>query len=98
MDYQEKAKTLKAIAEPNRMKIIHLLSAGTMCACDVLEHFEFTQPTLSHHMKVLEKERIISVEKKGQWHYYTLEENFIQDFIETIEILLSNKENHFQNI
>lgn len=91
MDYHKKAKTLKAIAEPNRMKIIHLLSAGTMCACDVLDHFEFTQPTLSHHMKVLEKEQIISVEKKGQWHYYTLEEAFIQDFTETIEGLFSNQ-------
>ena len=35
------------------MKIVDILSCGEKCACDILEHFDFTQPTLSHHMKVL---------------------------------------------
>ncbi|MHC5269099.1 ArsR/SmtB family transcription factor [Enterococcus sp. LJL98] len=91
MDYQKNAKTLKGIAEPNRLKIIHLLSGGTMCACDLLEHFEFTQPTLSHHMKILEKEQLVSVEKKGQWHYYTLEESVLVDFIEIMHQFVSTQ-------
>lgn len=64
MDYEELSKVLKAISDPKRMKIIDLLSCGSLCACDVLDHFDFTQPTLSHHMKVLEKAGIVSVEKK----------------------------------
>lgn len=65
MDYEELSKVLKAISDPKRMKIIDLLSCGSLCACDVLDHFDFTQPTLSHHMKVLEKAGIVSVEKKA---------------------------------
>lgn len=93
MNYEKKVKCLKAIAEPNRMKIIHLLSSGTMCACDVLDYFDFTQPTLSHHMKVLEKAQIISVEKKGQWHYYTLETTFIEELLSAMKALLLKNEN-----
>lgn len=92
MNYERKAKRLKAIAEPNRMKIIHLLSSGTMCACDVLDYFDFTQPTLSYHMKRLEKAQIISVEKRGQWHYYTLEATFMEEILGTMKALLSENE------
>lgn len=64
MDYENMVVGLKALAEPNRLKIVDLLSCGTKCACDLLEHFDFSQPALSHHMKVLEKAGIITVEKK----------------------------------
>ena len=53
MNYEENAKIIKALSDPNRLKIIDILSCGEKCACDILEHFDFTQPTLSHHMKVL---------------------------------------------
>lgn len=53
MNYEDMSKTLKALADPKRLKIIDLLSCGSLCACDILDHFDFTQPTLSHHMKVL---------------------------------------------
>ena len=52
-NYDENAKILKAVADANRLKIIDILSCGELCACDILENFDFTQPTLSHHMKVL---------------------------------------------
>lgn len=90
MDYEQASLVLKAMADPKRMKIIDLLSRGTMCACDVLKHFEFTQPTLSHHMKVLEKAGIISVNKQGQWHHYTLRADFVEDFMTTMTQLLLN--------
>lgn len=63
MNYVELSVMLKALADPNRLKIVDLLSNGSLCACDILEHFDFTQPTLSHHMKVLEKAGIIFVTK-----------------------------------
>ena len=52
-NYEENAKIIKALSDPSRLKIIDILSCGEKCACDILEHFDFTQPTLSHHMKVL---------------------------------------------
>ncbi|MBC1475544.1 winged helix-turn-helix transcriptional regulator [Listeria grandensis] len=89
MNYERTSLVLKAMADPNRMKIIDLLSYGSLCGCDVLAHFHFTQPTLSHHMKALEKAGIISVTKQSQWHYYTLREDFVRDFMSSMVQLLS---------
>ncbi len=52
MDYLGLSKIMKAIAEPNRLQILDMISTGEKCACDILDNFDFTQPTLSHHMKV----------------------------------------------
>lgn len=91
MNYEETSRVLKAMAEPNRMKIIHLLSRGTMCACEVLEHFDFTQPTLSHHMKVLEHAGIVAVSKKSQWHHYALKEEFVKEFMTAMAQLFAHE-------
>lgn len=72
MNYEENAKIFKVISDPNRLKIIDILSCGEICACEILEHFDFTQPTLSHHMKVLEESGLINVRKDGVWNYYSL--------------------------
>ncbi|BAK58925.1 MULTISPECIES: ArsR/SmtB family transcription factor [Lactococcus] len=92
MDYENMVVGLKALAEPNRLKIVDLLSCGTKCACDLLEHFDFSQPALSHHMKVLEKAGIITVEKKATWNYYTLSEEFTRDFQALCKSLFSHDE------
>lgn len=93
MNYEQTSLVLKAMAEPNRMKIIDLLSAGSLCACDVLKHFDFTQPTLSHHMKVLETAGIVSVSKQGQWHHYALRSDFVTQFVGTMtQLLVANEE------
>ena len=70
--YEENAKIIKALSDSNRMKIIDILSCGEKCACDILEHFEFSQPTLSHHMKVLMDCGIVTSRREGLWTYYSL--------------------------
>lgn len=94
MEFEKVSIILKALADPKRMKIIDLLSSSNMCACELLEHFDFTQPTLSHHMKILEKAGLISIEKKGQWHHYALNNEVVDPFIDSIENLFykENKE------
>lgn len=72
MDYDNNAKIIKALSDPNRLKIIDILSCGEECACNLLEDFEFTQPTLSHHMKVLAECGIVQARKEGLWSYYSL--------------------------
>ncbi len=54
MNYTDYAMVIKAMGDASRLEIIDMLSCGEMCACDILDHFDFTQPTLSHHMKVLQ--------------------------------------------
>lgn len=55
MNYNKIEISLKALAEPNHLKTV-ICCRGTKYACNLLEHFDFSQPVLSYHMKVLEKE------------------------------------------
>lgn len=71
-DYENNAKIFSALSDPSRLKIIDILSCGEECACGILEHFEFTQPTLSHHMKVLMECELVKCRKEGLWSYYNL--------------------------
>lgn len=71
-DYEVNAKIFKALSDPNRLKIIDILSCGEKCACEILENFNFTQPTLSHHMKVLIECDLVVARKAGTWNHYTL--------------------------
>jgi len=92
LDYEKYVGMLKAMADEKRLKIIDLLSCGTMCACDILKHFEFTQPTLSHHMKVLQTAGVVSSRKEGKWHYYTLSPDYIREFKADTDKLLASQE------
>jgi Predicted transcriptional regulators len=71
-NYDENGKIIKALSDASRLKIIDILSCGEKCACDLLEQFDFTQPTLSHHMKVLMECGIVNCRKEGIWNYYSL--------------------------
>ncbi|MFC6171108.1 ArsR/SmtB family transcription factor [Loigolactobacillus jiayinensis] len=90
MDYQNYVQMLKAMADPNRLKIIDLLSCGSLCACDILTHFDFSQPTLSHHMKVLQSAGIVTARKEGKWQHYTLRAEFIDQFKQGTDQLLAD--------
>ena len=75
MNYEENAKIIKSLSDPSRLKIIDILSCGEKCACDILQHFEFTQPTLSHHMKELIESGLVEARCEGLWNYYYLNIN-----------------------
>lgn len=72
INYEQNAKIIKALSDANRLKVIDILSCGEKCACDLLEQFDFTQPTLSHHMKVLIECGLVTSRKEGVWNYYCL--------------------------
>ena len=71
-NYEANAKVFKALGDSNRLKIIDILSCGEKCACELLENFDFTQPTLSHHVKVLIECGLVLSRKEGTWNYYKL--------------------------
>lgn len=62
----------KALGDGNRMGIVKALSHGEKCGCELLTQFEITQPTLSHHMKILSECGLVKDRKEGKWHYYSL--------------------------
>lgn len=62
----------RALGDSNRLKIVQMLSDGEKCACKLLEAFEITQPTLSHHMKILCDCGLVNTQKVGKWSHYSL--------------------------
>jgi ArsR family transcriptional regulator, arsenate/arsenite/antimonite-responsive transcriptional repressor len=62
----------KALADPTRFEIFRLVAAqdAPICACDVVDRFPVSQPTISHHMKVLRDAGLIKVSRRGVWAYY----------------------------
>lgn len=64
---------LKAIADPARLRLLSLVlshEGGEACVCDLLPHFDLSQPTISHHLKVLHESGLLDREKRGTWVYY----------------------------
>ena len=69
------ALTLKALAEPTRLRLLSLVAAHEdqeACVCDLIEPVGLSQPTVSHHLKVLVDAGLLEREKRGVWAYYRL--------------------------
>ncbi|MBO0806825.1 MAG: helix-turn-helix transcriptional regulator [Actinobacteria bacterium] len=69
------ARLLKALADPTRLQLVSMVAAhegGEACVCDLTEPLGLTQPTISHHLKVLVEAGIFTRDKRGVWAYYAL--------------------------
>jgi ArsR family transcriptional regulator, arsenate/arsenite/antimonite-responsive transcriptional repressor len=69
------AQVFKALGDPVRLRLVSLIGAhqgGEVCVCDLTTAFDLTQPTISHHLKVLREAGIIDSERRGTWVYYWL--------------------------
>jgi len=69
------ARTLKALADPVRLRLVSMVAAhdgGEACVCDLTEPLGLTQPTISHHLKILVEAGIFTRDKRGVWAYYAL--------------------------
>lgn len=82
----------KALSDKNRLLILEMLSCGELCACDIIEGLNLTQPTISHHMKILQKANLINVKKQGKWMRYSLNLEVIKGSIDYINLLASPKD------
>lgn len=87
MNAMDVAVICKALGDSNRLQIVQMLSAGEKCGCRLLEAFEITQPTLSHHMKILCECGLVNDRKEGKWHYYSLNCEMLTGFKKYIETL-----------
>ena len=88
MELSQVSLICKALSDPNRLRIIQLLTYGEQCGCELLEQMQITQPTLSHHMKTLEDCSLVSSRKKGKWNHYSLNGDpwdAFRDYIESIQ-------------
>jgi ArsR family transcriptional regulator len=69
----ELAARFKALADPTRVAIINCLSAADeVCVCNLTETFDVSQPTISHHLKILREAGLVESSRRGTWAYYRL--------------------------
>lgn len=72
LDENKTAIIFKAFCDENRIRILKLLRTGEKCGCRLLEELNVTQPTLSHHMKILCDSGIVVGRKEGKWTHYSI--------------------------
>ena len=87
MDTNQVSLICKALSDPNRLRIVQLLTYGEQCGCELLDQMQITQPTLSHHMKMLEDSGLVSSVRKGKWSHYSLNKDQWTAFREYIELI-----------
>jgi ArsR family transcriptional regulator len=75
---------LKALADPARLRLLSLVAAhedGEACVCDLNDAFDLSQPTVSHHLKVLHEAGLLDREKRGTWVYYRVRTQALGDLV-----------------
>lgn len=70
--YADSVRVFKAFCDVSRLMILEMLQSGEKCACALLERLHITQPTLSHHMKILCESGIVAGRKEGKWTHYSI--------------------------
>lgn len=69
------ARVFKALGDPVRLRILSIVASragGEVCVCDINDAFELSQPTISHHLKVLKEVGLLTSERRASWMYYRL--------------------------
>ena len=87
----------KALADETRLKIVEMLCNGELCACKILENFDFTQPTLSYHMKTLCDSGLVDGKREGAWMRYTLNVEkleMVKGFLNNLKSCQQNENNY----
>ncbi len=85
--FAEGTALLKSLADETRVRIVHILSCGELCACDIQSYFDLTQPTLSHHLSLLVDSGLVIARPEGKWTYYSLSKKsfgFVETFLAQI--------------
>ncbi len=76
------APVLKALADPVRLRLLSLVAShadGEACVCDLNDAFDLSQPTISHHLKVLHEVGLLDRTKRGVWVYYAVKPEALKD-------------------
>jgi ArsR family transcriptional regulator len=71
---RDKSRLFKALSDGTRLRMIRLLGVRDMCVCEMIAALGLTQPTASHHLKILEGAGVVEGRKEGKWVFYGLRE------------------------
>ena len=89
MNEHDAAGIFKALGDENRIRILKTLRSGEKCACKLLEELNISQPTLSHHMKILCDAGIVLGRREGKWIHYSICCNGVRQIRGLLKELLS---------
>ncbi|MBU1094633.1 MAG: metalloregulator ArsR/SmtB family transcription factor [Firmicutes bacterium] len=90
MNSKNYVEIFKALGDETRVNVIKILSKENQCACQLLEAFQISQSTLSHHMKLLTDSGLVLARKEGKWVYYRINEEMftdLKDFFEPVNAI-----------
>ncbi|WP_099951410.1 ArsR/SmtB family transcription factor [Ezakiella peruensis] len=88
--YENISTKLKAISDQKRLKIVDMLSCGELCACEILEKFDISQPTLSCDMKKLEEAKLVKSRREGKNIYYSLNQKALGHLLDQLTSVFSD--------
>lgn len=88
-DHDRLVTTFKALGDPTRLEIFRLIAAqdAPICVCDVTEQFDVSQPTISHHLKVLRDAGLVTASRRGVWAYYAADAAGVAFLREAIDLV-----------
>jgi ArsR family transcriptional regulator, arsenate/arsenite/antimonite-responsive transcriptional repressor len=81
-DAEHLAQLLKAVADPTRLQLLALIKAsegGSACVCDLTGPLGLSQPTVSHHLKVLAEAGVVTRERRGVWAWYAIDQARLEE-------------------
>ncbi|MDN5347565.1 MAG: hypothetical protein PWP65_1129 [Clostridia bacterium] len=81
MQIKEAEKVFKALGQSLRLKIIALLAEQEFCVCELEEIFGVSQPAISQHLRILKEADLVEEEKIGQWVFYSLKREYLEEFL-----------------
>jgi ArsR family transcriptional regulator len=87
MNKKEFTQLFKALSDETRLEIIEMLQDGERCACEILQNFQITQPTLSYHMRLLCESKLVLSRRDGAWMRYSLNKKTFENLKNWIEIM-----------
>jgi len=82
------SRFFKALADETRIKILKLLALRRMCVCEIMVALNLTQPTASHHLRILENVGIVKDKREGKWIFYSIADPKVAEIFEKIEDVL----------
>jgi len=89
----QKTDIFSALSDPSRRDIISLLRQRDMTHGELREHFDFTKPTMTHHLQILRQSGLITVERKGKYKIYSLNVSVVEEITAMIINLFQKKQN-----
>ena len=87
-------KPLKALADENRLKILHMLVTNDLCVGALAQHLNISKPAVSQHLQILRKAGLVSGEKRGYWTHYMVNRDTVRQIASGLSALAAQQKTH----